>query len=281
LQQAVGWYIHFVQTGQTYLPPGDVIAIQGDSPLPDSDFPALFQAETRPAMWPGSLDDSLPGATDESLAFLQDGFAPFPASAEMPATSPAWADCIAVSAGSRAPRQAWQWINFLTQYWLGENSPWESQRLAVPGRISAADASAYWQQFSPDLAPTIRYILQHAWYEKSDNVAAQGVVTKAFWRAASGMDFTVALNEAQEYLASLPPIPTPPVAGKVATPLSTVPPGVTTVRYFYDSFGAESQALQAAAANYNREHPEIQAQVTTDFFFPIGRGSPGAHCAEF
>jgi ABC-type glycerol-3-phosphate transport system substrate-binding protein len=269
LQQAVGWYIQFIQTGKIYLPPGGGIIIQGDSPLPDSDFPTLFQAKTHPLMWPGTLEDSLPGTADSPPAFLSQGFAPFPSSDEMPRTSPAWADCIAVSAGSRAPRQAWQWINFLTQHWLGENSPRESERLAVPGSISAADASAYWQQFPPDLAPTIRYILQHAWYG-SDDTLAQNVVTKAVWRATSGMDFTAALGEAQDYLASLPPTPTPPAAGMVATPQPTLPPGVTAVRYFYDSFGAESQALQIVAAHYNREHPEVQIRVTTDFSFPSG-----------
>ncbi|MFZ6028114.1 MAG: extracellular solute-binding protein [Chloroflexota bacterium] len=264
LQEAVGWYVDLVRAGQVYLPDGDGIVIAGESPLPQSELSALFQSAERPVMWPGGLESPLPGAADRDLASRHDTLAPFPIGAGVQRTSPAWATCAAISAGSRAPRQAWQWIDFLSRHWIAEKSPRDFERFAAPGRISAADSGAYWQQFSPERASTIRYILQHTWYD-GENAPQAGLVTKALWRASGGADFAVALGEAQDYLASLPSTatPTPATGVRIATPQATLPPGVREVRYFYDAFGAEREALQALARAYHQSHPDVQVRVTT------------------
>ena len=55
-----------------------------------------------------------------NAAIQTDGFVPYPVAADgsNDSTSPAWVECAGMSVGARHPRQAWSWLNFLSQRWL-------------------------------------------------------------------------------------------------------------------------------------------------------------------
>jgi ABC-type glycerol-3-phosphate transport system substrate-binding protein len=282
LQPLVQWYIDLVKTKAIYPP------LYSGNDAKDVDWERrwqewneMFAGENRPAMWPGSLADSIPSTeyippSEEDpfagLAIKEYRFAPYPISADNPndKTTPVYAQCVSISSGSQNPRAAWKWVNFLTRLRLQREyyGPWET--LQLPSRISVAEDAGYWNNLPPGSEAAIRFIIAHAWYGSTYPEIAYSVTNAVYKVVADQADLKTALAEAeaqrQADAANITPSPTPnktPIV--VATPQPTLSPDALVIAYYNQAWGPDREALKTLVSEYNKAHPESSIVLRSDF----------------
>jgi ABC-type glycerol-3-phosphate transport system substrate-binding protein len=109
------------------------------------------------AMWVDTLLN-LPWRRSSLNADIE--VAPFPISADgsSPYTTPVIPSCVAMSAGTNHPQEAWAWLSFLTTHPVSEG-PWD-----VPARPSIAETNGYWDKVAEGTQAALRFALEHGWY---------------------------------------------------------------------------------------------------------------------
>jgi ABC-type glycerol-3-phosphate transport system substrate-binding protein len=237
---------------------------------------AMFKSEARPAMWPGNLAESLPGAEwvySESdpfnmMAYKTEGFAPYPIDPDHPevGTTPFSPMCASISAGSAHPRAAWAWLSFLTRQPLvrDETQAWE--RLRLPARRSVAEKAGFWKPLPEAVQAAVRFGVEHAWYGSpymQEFSILQSAVTDALQDQGT---FAAALKSAQAELAATPQ-PTPDTAEVVvATPQPPPPAEAMVIEYYDNGLNYQNrEAFKALVEAFNQSHPDIFIKVTSDF----------------
>jgi ABC-type glycerol-3-phosphate transport system substrate-binding protein len=273
LAQALQWYFDLAQRQAIY-PLREISA-----GLSDADpWQTLFSQPARPAMWSGSLGTAMPGgeqvgsATDAfaGSALAQQGLAPFPIAAgrpDQPAT-PAWVQCGLISAGSRHPQAAWDWLEFLSRQWLVAD-PGQARELAqAPARRPTAESAGFWKALSKGSEPVVRFGLEHAWYGTQYPQAFEAVNHALLAALAEEMDLASALEAARSRLTSLPETEVPPGQATVvvATPLpvQSASADAVVVDYFANLTSAlEDETFKTLVEEFNRTQPEIFVRLST------------------
>ena len=270
LQAELKWYFDLVENQA--VSPMRSIEDQQDW----QDWADLFAGDARPAMWPGSISEPVPGANMvfdandpfSGMAIKDFGFAPYPISEDQAraGTSMANVTCGAISAGSQHPRAAWTWLSFLSRHWLvrDRNAAWEITQM--PSRQSVADEVDFWNVLPEKAVPSVRFALEHAWYGSFYPRTFQAV-SSALAEAVNGKDdFETAFEKAQAELAANPE-PTPDTAEiVVATPPPPPPSGATAINYFYDGINyPDAPDFKAMVEDFNKSHPDLFVKVSGDF----------------
>jgi len=235
----------------------------------------LFEGDSRPAMWGGDLGGYLPGVnyippgTDPyaNTALAQFDFAPYPVSADgsLMGTSPVWPTCIGISAGSRNPRGAWTWLNFLSRQSLVRDRTMIYEVSRIPARRSVADASGFWDSLPDKAEPAVRYAVEHAWFNPLYPVEF-GAVVQALSRYLTGKaEFAEALDATMAQMASTPQ-PTPDTAPVVvATPRPTLSADTKVIDFFFNYYGSAVSRLKAEIEAYRKENPDVAINLEMDF----------------
>jgi ABC-type glycerol-3-phosphate transport system substrate-binding protein len=278
IQPVVEWYINLVKAKAIYAPP--YAEEDQDWNKAWQDWQDLFKSENRPVMWTGGLSEMTPGSdymmpsSDdplEGLAIKTEGFVPFPVTADgsYEQTSQVWSQCVAISAGSRNPRAAWKWLNFLSQQRLLQENTYVGERLQLPARISVADSSGYWEGLPAGLEDSIRFAVEHAWPGSSYAATSYQVYTAVTKVTAGKADLVTALDEVKSQMAEgAVPSPTPnttPIV--VATPKPTLSADATQVEYYFSAWGPDHTALQAIVDEYNKTHADSPVVFRGEFNF--------------
>jgi ABC-type glycerol-3-phosphate transport system substrate-binding protein len=272
LQAELGWYFDLVES-EAITP---MRSMQGQQDW--QEWEKLFQGETRPAMWPGSLGESLPGGAimisgDDpfsGMAIKDFGFAPYPVAGDQAGgrTSPASAMCGSISAGSQHPREAWAWLAYISHQWLvrDRNAPWEITQM--PSRQSLAEQVDFWKNLPEKAVPAIRFAAEHAWYGTLYSRAFDALNT-ALTETSGGGDFAAAFAKAQAALASTPEPTSDSAAIVVATPPAPPPSDATVIDYFYDGINnPDAGDFKALVETFNQSHPDLFVKVSGDFGSP-------------
>jgi multiple sugar transport system substrate-binding protein len=270
LQAEMKWYFDLVESQA--VSPMRSIENQQDW----QEWADLFSGDARPAMWPGSISEPVPGANMvfepndpfSGMAIKDFGFAPFPISKDQAraGTSPAYVTCGAISSGSQHPRAAWAWLSFLSRQWLvrDRNAAWEITQM--PSRQSVAEEVDFWSLLPERAVPGIRFALEHAWYGTLYPQAFQAVNTALAQALNDEDDFANAFEKARAELAATPE-PTPDIAEiVVATPPAPPPSGATVINYFYDGVNyPNAPDFKALVEDFNNSHPDLFVKVSGDF----------------
>lgn len=225
----------------------------------------MFQTKERPAMWVGELDALMPGSPQNAplagqltdLAIAYDRFVPFPIDTERSEahTTPAWAECVRISAGTSHPQAAWTWVDFLSRQELFEDQTIEH----IPARQSIAEAAGFWDALPAYAEPAVRFGLEHAWYG-SKQADSFNAINQALLKIAAGdIDVPFALTAAKEEAAraSVPRGDETPVF--VATPQPTASSDAVTIRYYaVDMYEPETiETIRALSEAFHQSHPDI------------------------
>ena len=272
LQSELKWYFDLMESE----------AVSPMKPIEDQQswdaWQEMFRGETRPAMWPGSLSEPVPGEMNimyspddpfSGMAISKYGFVPYPVYADQAGarTTPANVTCGAVSAGSQHPRAAWAWLSFLSKQWLvrDRHAAWEITQM--PPRQSVADKVDFWSLLPEKAVPGIRFALSHAWYGPLYPIAFDAVNTAMAAEMSGKDDFAAAFEKAQAERASTPEPTRDTSAIVVATPPAPPPSDATVINYFYEGINntMESQAFKGLVETFNKAHPDLFIKVSGDF----------------
>jgi ABC-type glycerol-3-phosphate transport system substrate-binding protein len=270
LQAELKWYFDLVESQA--VSPMHSIEDQQDW----QDWADLFTSDARPAMWPGSISEPVPGANMvfdandpfSGMAIRDFGFAPFPVSKDQArsGTSPANVTCGSISAGSQHPRAAWSWLSFLSRQWLvrDRNAAWEITQM--PSRQSVADEVDFWNILPEKAVPGVRFALEHAWFGSLYSQTFYAVNTALAEAVNGNSDFAAAFEKAQAELTATPE-PTPDTAEiVVATPPAPPPSDATVINYFYDGINyPNAPDFKALVEAFNNSHPDLFVKVSGDF----------------
>jgi ABC-type glycerol-3-phosphate transport system substrate-binding protein len=228
---------------------------------------ALFQSDTRPAMWTGYLADMLPGSkvgasnTDawSGMTIETNGFVPFPVDQGHSATSPAYVYCVAISSGAQESQAAWLWVKFLSQQWVSLPEAGASGIAPAPARKSVAEKVNYWKKLPEKAVPAVQFGLSHAWFGPK-YPREFGIVQTAMLKSLSGQkDFATELSIAEASAGAEAKTGVGTIT--VATPLPTVSSEETAILYAVDDYEVKP-AIQAMADAFNRAHPDTMVGLT-------------------
>lgn len=253
LSDTTQWYIDLARSHHIYSiqPDGDATSLPG-----------------HPALWVGPLNASLPSGEDRP-AIEKYQIAPFPTVAgQKNGTNVLWPSCAAISSGTKNPRAAWTWVNFLSRQWIYEGLSTTFLNAQVPARSSVADRIQYWDRIPANLHAAIRFGLENGWYGSAFPQAFQAV-KDALFRALTGEEMAAALST-----VVVAPIPTPnPNPIVVAAPQMQLPvhEGSQVIRYLYPTDLPNGDHIyKAFAEEFQTLHPDITVRVSSDFSWPGG-----------
>ena len=224
---------------------------------------ALFKDKV-PGMWVGGFAD--PSPTNAGRLARQDyGLLPFPVSVDVSNdhTTPQLTVCGVISAASAHPQEAWAWLDFLTRQKPVDTGP-NHVIPQIPARQSVADASQYWEGYTPQAEAAAKYSLAHGWYG-SLYPQTLNRLGDALGRVLAGQqDLSLALSQA----AALPgqATPTPGTVAAVATPGSTlsVSSDTITINFSPPNMPPGDTTFQKLADAFHKLHPNIVVNVITD-----------------
>ena len=139
----------------------------------------------------------------------------------------------------------------------------------LPARQSVANQIRYWDNVPDDLKDTIRYSLEHGWYGTVYPQAFQAI-RESLIRALDGQNFASLLAN-----ANIQPLPTLNSSNPIVVATPTLQPAVNNgdrvIRYLYPSDLADSnQRYQSFVEEFQRMHPDITVQISSDFSWPGG-----------
>lgn len=253
LSNSLGWYIEF----------GRAKKIVSFNP---SENGSLYS--TPSALWIGPMNASLP-SDDSRLAVETYKIAPFPSTNDQNTNSNViWPSCAVVSSGTKNPRAAWEWINFLSLQWPYENLPSSSLSPQLPARQSVATQIRYWDNVPDELKDTIHYSVEHGWYGTVYPQAFQ-TIRESLIRALDGENFASLLANAT--IQTFPTPDTNPIVVATPVPQPAFNNGNRIIRYLYPSDLADgSQRYQSFVEEFQRMHPDITVQISSDFSWPGG-----------
>lgn len=257
LAAELAWYVSMAQDDQIF-------------PLQETDNEAwlsLFQNDSYPAMWHGTMSEFLLGVTGEPeatdlishFATSAYGFVPFPVAADgsNSNTTPLGAQYGVISAGTNYPLASWKWLKYLTEHWLISNQNDPQQQITVPSRGSVAEAVGFLDNFPSHIQPAVKYALEHAWFVGL-NSQAEETVLKAVDKAAAGEgNLANALEDAEDQQASWPLEELDPSEIIAATPQST-PDGsqeAVTINFYYEGWTSQEEAaIRSSIYYFNQDH---------------------------
>ncbi len=208
----------------------------------------------------------------------QGAYLPYPVDQPSDHTTPAYANCGAISAGTKNPQAAWAWLEFLSHQDLSG----DRTSGMLPGRQSLAEASPFYASLTDPEKSALQYGLTHAWYYPPGLGDTIYSLEQAIANAIqSNTDLAAALQEVASSAlvqAQATPTPTPPPVAlntPVATP-TNLPENTTAITFtgglflidFSKSWKASEDTRKALISEFEKLHPDIKVLYNTDINRP-------------
>jgi multiple sugar transport system substrate-binding protein len=234
-------------------------------PWPEPGEPAraniLIHQESKAAMWVDWVSN-WPRQREQ----MKVGVAPFPVDAPGAASTPMQLSGLFVSGGTTKAEAAWRWLLFLSQ------NATSTDGVSPPVRHSVAAASGFWDSVDDEVAPTLRYALDHAYISAGDRFHILRAVEEILTGAATVESALAAAQIAAEaeigdITAGVDPVGDFTVVPPVATPVAE---GDTVIEFMIAGSPTDQQVLQVLAAEFRKTQPGITVQIT----LPDATGAP-------
>lgn len=233
-------------------------------------------ADTKPDLWVGPLNsDDL--RTGRANALTSYAFAPYPVLSadeqDLP-TNIIFPTYGLISAGSEHPREAWQWLNYLSHqppgYLIDDTIPY-----AISARKSVAEENFPWEMIPRENQDAIRYALEHGWFGNNHPQAFRAV-TGALTQVLAG---EISMKSAFTAL-SISPAPTPdPDPIVLSSPEdafeSLFDNDATVVHFLMPGSNVNDENIyETLVSEFENTHPDVKIDFQTDFTWPGGNAFP-------
>lgn len=253
---AVRWYadLHLRDGAMPYAP----AAVEGQDVTMSAEETIIDKGQA--AMWP-----------DMNLLWTyrnqqgKRGVVPFPQDTPEAATTPAWAETLAMSAGTTVPDAAFRWIDYLSRQ--ARKGPGMGMTY-LPARRSAIEAGGALEAMDEELAAALRAALDHGYmarepigYEAFREaigaiLAEEAPVEDALSDAQARAEATIREQLALE--AGATPAPTLVMAPVERTPVSEA---ATTITFIPGLGSLNLEPYRRIAARFHEEHPDIRVEL--------------------
>lgn len=260
--EAVEWYTNLFLTHQV-------------APRPSS-FNSTSEGESFIDGFQLVLDGSAAMWIDRSPSWsywnqqLDIGVAPFPISTQRSGTTPAHRNEFSISAGTKYPDAAWRLLAFLSQ-----QPPNQTNSGILPSRPSVAEASGFWNHLDKELAMSLDYAVDHAFWSTYIEGGADGyaaffdaiiaildgkeMVTEALTRAQSEAE--AALERTQLELEQNQATPAPPVVVVESEDETNAAEYVTTIQFMVGDSPGSLQLYRELVTQFQAENPDIVIEL--------------------
>lgn len=223
------------------------------------------------------------------------GIAPFPVSENNQNSTPilSFNGSLSISAGTRHPEAAWEWVKFLSGKQL-LNQAAGPQPSILPARRSVAEANNVWGQFDEEFATAMRFIVDHGFAFSYPPYGADGLYQAIDGIMNQNRDVAEALQEAQEQFvqavdeqleveAEATPIPEFTVADP---PSSQVGEDEVVINFVVG--GGDPAIFRQIARTYNETHDGVFIKIGEPNYydnenqdFSITNLTNGADCFQW
>jgi multiple sugar transport system substrate-binding protein len=214
----------------------------------------LIHQEGKAAMWVDWV-----GNWPRQREQMNVGVAPFPVDAPGAASTPMQVSGLFVSAGTTKAEAAWRWLLFLSQ------NATSTDGVSPPVRHSVAAASGFWDSVDEEVAPTLRYALDHAYISTGDRSHILRAVAEILTGgAAVASALSAAQAAAQEEFGEITAGVDPVDDFTVAPPAAAMPieEGDTVIEFMIAGSPTDQQVFRALAAEFRETEPGITVQIT-------------------
>ncbi len=251
----LAWYLQLAKDKKLYpLQPAvnGVYQLEGMKQLLNND---------QTAMWLSTTD------------IRQGVYLPYPVDQPTDHTTPVYANCGAISAGTKNPQAAWAWLEFLSQ----QDLTGSADSGMLPGSQSLTSASPFYASLTDQEKNALQYGLAHAWYYPPELGDTLFPLEQAVADATqSGTDLVGALQEAassaqaqvQATTTAQPVALNTPLAALTQLPENGVAITFTAPVYFQGSMDVDGD-LQALKKEFKKSHPEINIIFQNDYPNPV------------
>jgi ABC-type glycerol-3-phosphate transport system substrate-binding protein len=278
LAAGLAWYIQLAKAQKLYAPqPANSSGV-----MSFGDMSNLLQYH-QAAMW---IDSTSSAGYNPHYNGV---YVPYPVEAQNDHTTPVWATCAAISAGTRSPQAAWAWLEFLSKQDLSgtvnTNDPHYLNAYNLSGRQSVTQKSIFWTRLDDAQRNTLQFALEHAYYYPISAYAwgmtnwnAEQAILNAI---KNGTDLAAGLEgvaAAASVAIQATPTPTagPVVLNTAPVPTTTtLPEGVTAINFNENAimtmdpaYTYNGSAIQALVTAFEKLHPEIKVVLTGDVSAP-------------
>jgi ABC-type glycerol-3-phosphate transport system substrate-binding protein len=233
-------------------------------------------ADAKPNLWAGPMnsDDLLTGRANAMASYA---FAPYPVLSDDEQDVPTniiFPIYGLISAGSEHPREAWQWLNYLSHqppgYLITDTIPY-----AISARQSVAEENFPWEMISRENQDAIRYALEHGWLGSNHPQAFQAV-TDALTQVLAG---EISLESAFTALSISPaptPDPEPIVLSSPEDAFEALFDSDATVVHFYlpGSLVKDANIYETLISEFENTHPDVKIDFQSEFTWPGGNAFP-------
>ncbi len=277
----IGWYQELAKEQKLFPKLPAVNGLNYQDPI------TMILNNDRAAMWLSSTT-TYTTATGNQRVYL-----PYPVEQPTDHTTPVFAGCGAVSAGSKNPKAGWDWLDFLSQHDLSG----DQKSGILPARRSLAGLSPYFDSLNEKMRSALQYGLEHAWYYPPGLGNTLYTVEQAIANAIqSGTDMVSAVQGIANSLTAFSQATATPTAQPVNTPQAmptNLPAEITLIKFDEATVITTDPTktyngpeLKALMAEFNKTHPDLKVTFGPDFNWPVdGNGfrvlAQNDDCFEF
>ncbi len=265
---ALSWYADLYLTHEVapYYPQPD--EEEGGLNIPEG-YMIIEQGQA--AMWP-EVSGTYPYRSQQ----MNLGVVPFPVDSPDDATSRLYPSGLSISVGTANPEAAWRWLDYLSRQ-TSDIMAMFGGRAALPGRLSVAEASGFWDEVDEELAPALRYAIDHA-YTSSFPPGGAEALHDAFEAIMEGektvegalADAQIAAEKAiEESLAEVEP--GEEIVVETGEAEETVSEGAVTVTFVPVMAALDMQIFRDLAKQFRETNPDIVVEIEQPNFF---QGTP-------
>lgn len=263
--EAMSWYsdLYLMDEVAPYFPSPDEEG--GGLNIPEG---YLVIEQGQAAMWP-----DVSGTFPYRVQQMNIGAAPIPSDSPEAKSARLYPGGLSISVGTANPEAAWRWVDYLSRQ-SSDPLAMFGGRANLPARQSVAEASGFWDEVDEELAPALRYAIDHA-YTATVPPGAGNILRDAFEAIMDGektldealADAQIAAEEAIEEGLAEGEGEAEEIVVEGAAREELASEDAVTVEFVAITGALEMQAFRDLADQFLEVNPDVVVEIKQPNFF--------------